>query len=36
MSDAGQREWRFYLEFLLKFEKDRMRWRHWLFEAKKR
>lgn len=23
-------------EFLLKFEKDRKRWRHWLFEAKKR
>ena len=23
-------------EFLLKFEKDRLRWRHWLFEAKKR
>jgi len=23
-------------EFLLKFEKDRLRWRYWLFEAKKR
>ena len=23
-------------EFLLKFAKDRQRWRHWLFEAKKR
>jgi REP-associated tyrosine transposase len=23
-------------EFLLSFEKDRKRWRHWLFEAKKR
>ena len=23
-------------EFLLRFEKDRKRWRHWLFEAKKR
>jgi putative transposase len=23
-------------EFLLKFDKDRRRWRHWLFEAKKR
>jgi len=23
-------------EFLLKFERDRKRWRHWLFEAKKR
>ena len=23
-------------EFLLKFDKDRKRWRHWLFEAKKR
>ena len=23
-------------EFLLKFSKDRQRWRHWLFEAKKR
>jgi putative transposase len=23
-------------EFLLRFEKDRQRWRHWLFEAKKR
>lgn len=23
-------------EFLLKFDKDRIRWRHWLFEAKKR
>ncbi len=23
-------------DFLLKFEKDRIRWRHWLFEAKKR
>lgn len=23
-------------EFLLKFEKDRKRWRHWLYEAKKR
>ncbi len=23
-------------EFLLKFAKDRQRWRHWLFEARKR
>jgi putative transposase len=23
-------------EFLLKFEKDRLRWRYWLFEARKR
>ena len=23
-------------QFLLKFSKDRQRWRHWLFEAKKR
>jgi len=23
-------------EFLLSFEKDRQRWRHWFFEAKKR
>lgn len=23
-------------EFLLKFERDRLRWRHWLFEARKR
>src|SRR6056297_1182340 len=23
-------------EFLLKFDKDKRRWRHWLFEAKKR
>ena len=23
-------------EFLLKFAKDRKRWRHWLFEARKR
>jgi REP element-mobilizing transposase RayT len=23
-------------EFLLKFDKDKKRWAHWLFEAKKR
>ena len=24
------------MDFLLKFERDRLRWKHWLFQARKR